>query len=41
MTVTSAMDHTRGWWITRVAVYAPLIGPTLAPPARPSTLPST
>jgi hypothetical protein len=36
VTVTGALDRARGWWITRVAVYAALIGPVLALPARPA-----
>ncbi|MEU9789090.1 hypothetical protein AB0E27_00450 [Streptomyces sparsogenes] len=33
--ITAAVDHARGWWITRAALYTALIGPTLALPARP------
>lgn len=33
--ITGAVDHARGWWITRAALYAALIGPVLALPARP------
>ncbi|MGA6159608.1 hypothetical protein ACPEIC_40440 [Stenotrophomonas sp. NPDC087984] len=34
--ITGGLDHARGWWITRVALYAALIGPTLALPGRPA-----
>ncbi|WP_262702024.1 MULTISPECIES: hypothetical protein [Streptomyces] len=33
--IAGGLDVARGWWITRVGLYAALIGPALALPGRP------